>query len=61
MSREAVMRSWTGDFEVLADSVGAGVVVVAETDGDPVGGAGVGVLSSPVMMAASLGAGCRDA
>ena len=55
------MRSWTGDFEVLADRVGAGVVIVAETDGDPVGGAGVGVLSSPVMMAASLGAGCRDA
>ena len=38
------MPSWTGDSEVLADSVGAGVVVVAETDGDPVGGAGGGRL-----------------
>ena len=42
------MRSWTGGFEVLAGgaggSVGAGVFVVAEPDGDSVGGAGSGLL-----------------
>nr|WP_264081463.1 hypothetical protein [Rhodococcus opacus] len=42
------MRSWTGGFEVLAGgaggSVGAGVFVVAEPDGDAVGGAGSGLL-----------------
>ncbi|MFE5707540.1 hypothetical protein [Rhodococcus koreensis] len=27
------MRSWTGGFEVLASVMGAGVFVVAETDG----------------------------
>ncbi len=60
------MRSWTGGFEVLArcagGSVGASVFVVAEPDGDAVGGDWGGLLgqfASEVLTHFADGQGCE--
>ncbi|SEB41860.1 hypothetical protein SAMN04490220_0668 [Rhodococcus jostii] len=59
------MRLWTGGFEVLAGGtggVGAGVFVVAEPDGDAVGGAWggpVGEFVSEVLSHFADGQGCK--